>query len=264
MPDKQDNIAIDVNSLLVPVSIIIVGIVVAGAVFFGLKNSRSSGSKESKGGQAEISEKAGDSSPAGRQVQPQNAQVKTSIDDDAILGNKETAEIAIVEFSDFECSFCKRFRDETLDQLKENYIDNGSVILVYRDLPLPFHEPAATREAMAAECAGEQGGDEIYYQFHDKIYEQSPGNGQGISEEKLAEIGVGLGLDKGELKNCIADKEFSEEVKKDAQDAGRVGISGTPGFVVGKLSEDGSVEGVVISGAQPYSVFENAIEQLLK
>jgi len=266
MADQQDTFAININSLLVPASIIFVGIIIAGAVFFGLKNSRSSGLEEPKGGQAEISEKADDPSPASQpeQVQGQNAQVKTSIDDDAILGNKETAEIAIVEFSDYECPFCKKFRDETLDQIKAKYIDNGSVILVYRDFPLPFHEPAASREAMAAECARRQGGDEMYYQFHDMIYKESPGNGQGISEENLAEIGAGLGLDKGELKNCIAGKEFSEDVKKDVQDAGRSGITGTPGFVVGKLSQDGSVEGVVISGAQPYPVFENAIEQLLR
>jgi len=262
MADKQNNIAINTNSLLVPVSIIIVGIVIAGALFFGLKNSRSSSGQTQKPAEV-LGEAVPDQAP-GEQKPQANQEVKTSIDDDAILGNKQTAKVAIVEFSDFECSFCKRFRDETLDQLKANYIDNGSVILVYRDLPLPFHEPAATIEAIAAECAGKQGGDEVYYQFHDKIYEQSPGNGKGLSEENLAEIGNGLGLDKEELKNCIAGKEFSAEVKKDAQDAGSVGINGTPGFVVGILSEDGSVQGVVISGAQPYSVFENAIQKFLK
>ena len=81
-----------------------------------------------------------------------------SIDDDPVLGDKN-APVTIVEFSDYECPFCKRHFDQTLPELIKNYIDTGKVKLVYRDFPLSFHDPMATKEAVAANCAREQGGD---------------------------------------------------------------------------------------------------------
>ena len=80
---------------------------------------------------------------------------KVSVDDDAILGNAN-AKITMIEFVDYECPFCKRFVDETLSQIKSEYIDTGKVKLVMRDLPLSFHQNAH-KESQAAECAREQG-----------------------------------------------------------------------------------------------------------
>lgn len=262
MSDKYEKISVSPKLLSTPIAILLVGVMISGAIFFGLRGSQSSGLDRSKGGQAEVLKETTDSL-AGKQPGQQNTQVKTSIDDDAVLGNKQTAKIAIVEFSDYECPFCKRFRDQTLDEIKANYIDTGKAILVYRDLPLAFHEPAASREAMAAECAKDQQGDQLYFQYHDEIFKTSPGNGSGISVDDLVGIAAGFGLDEGQFRECLEKRKFKNEVDKDAADANRVGITGTPGFVVGKLSQDGSVEGVVVSGAQPYSVFSNIIEQQL-
>lgn len=263
---KQETVAIELKTFLTPMAILLSGLMIAAGLFFGLKNGslpkKASPSDEVEKGQA-AAQPTQAPSPQGQGVLGEQT-AKTSIEDDAVLGNKETAKIAIVEFSDYECPFCQRFWDQTLGQIKENYIDTGKAIFVYRDLPLAFHDPAATREANAAECAGSLGGDEAFYQFHDKIYEQTPGNGQGISEEKLIEIGAGLGLDRASLTKCIQGNNFAEELKKDAQDAAEARILGTPGFVVGALSQDGSVDGVLIKGAQPYSAFKQAIDKLLE
>lgn len=255
---KQDTVAINLSSFLTPAAILLAGLVIAVGLFFGLRGS----TLPEKGPSPIVDQPAQPELPPDQP--PEAGQAVTSIDDDAVMGDKETAQAAIVEFSDYECPFCKRFWSETLPQIKENFIDTGQVILVYRDLPLGFHEPAATREANAAECARDQGDDEVFYQFHDKIYEQTPGNGAGIAEEDLVTIGVDLGLNKEKLTKCIKDQEFAEEIKRDAQDASQAGISGTPGFVIGKLGQDSSFEGVIISGAQPYSNFEQTINKFLK
>jgi len=256
MSEKGKDIISVGSGVLTPVAILLSGLVIAGGLFFGLKGNASNEGKVLPA--QEVAPQAQVPAP-----EEENPKAKTSIDDDAVMGNKDTAKIAIVEFSDFECPFCARFREDALVEIKENYIDTGKAIFVYRDLPLGFHDPAATEESNAAECAGDQGGDEVYYQFHDEIYKQTPGNGTGLSEEDLVAIGVNLGLDKTKLTSCIQDQDFAEEVQKDALDAGQAGISGTPGFVIGKLSDDGTVDGMVVKGAQPFSNFKQVIEEQL-
>jgi len=259
MAENNNNVSIDIKTFVVPGAILLVGIMISGAIFFGLKGPKPSsiGEAGSAGGEA-LGEVA---PPAGEEPVAQLG--KTSIDDDPIMGDRDSAQVAIVEFSDYECSFCNRFRTDTLDQIKEDYIDTGKAILVFRDLPLPFHNPAAEREAMAAECAREQGGDGSYYQFHDQLFETTPGNGVGIDLDGLAKIAGDIGLSGSKLKSCIEGGKYKDEVAKDAVDAAKAGINGTPGFVIGKLAGDGSVEGVVISGAQPYPAFQSAIEDQL-
>ena len=105
---------------------------------------------------------------------------KVSIDDDPILGDKNKAKVAIVEFSDYECPFCQKFHNDTFDQLVENYIDNGKVIYVYRDFPLSFHEPKASEAAAAANCVKEVAGDEKYFEFSKLYYERTKSNGEGL------------------------------------------------------------------------------------
>lgn len=103
-----------------------------------------------------------------------------SIDNDPILGNKN-APVTLVEFSDYECPFCKRHFTQTLSNIKKDYIDTGKVRLVYRDfIAVPSHNPAAEEEAIAANCAREQGGDEVYFKFHDEVFKRTKANGEGI------------------------------------------------------------------------------------
>ncbi len=191
-----------------------------------------------------------------------NDPVKVSVDDDPILGDKN-AKITIIEFSDYECPFCKRHFDETLPQIVKEYINTGKVKLVYRDLPLPFHDPMATTEAIAANCAGVQDGDTGYFKYHDEIFKRTKSNGNGLTIDDLYKISDDLKLNTEKLKTCMNDPKQAEEVKKDMADAGNVGANGTPAFFIGKSTNDGIIESVLTSGAQPFSVFKTIIDELL-
>ncbi len=188
--------------------------------------------------------------------------VKVSIDDDPILGDKN-APVTIIEFSDYECPFCKRHFDQTLPQLVKEYIDTGKVNLVFRDLPLSFHDPMATTEAIAANCAKEQGDDSTYFKYHDEIFKRTKSNGNGLTKDDLYKISDDLKLNTQKLKVCLDDPKQKEEVQKDLTDANSVGASGTPAFFVGRSTSDGTIEAVLTSGAQPFSVFKTIIDELL-
>lgn len=174
---------------------------------------------------------------------PPTAQV--SADDDAVMGNPD-APVEIIEFSDYQCPFCARFFEQTLPQLEQNYIDAGKVKLIYRDFPLSFHQDAQ-KAAEAAECAGDQG---KYWEMHDRIF----GNQQSIGVDSLKQYAQQIGLDTGQFNSCLDSGKYAEEVQKDFSDGQAAGVSGTPTFFI---------NGVKVVGAQPYSVFEQAIEQML-
>jgi len=164
------------------------------------------------------------------------------IDDDAVKGNSN-APVTIVEWSDYECPFCARFYSQTLKQLEKEYIDTGKVRFVYRDFPLSFHKNAQ-KAAEAAECAGEQG---KYFEMHDMLFEKGVSGGITSFKQFAEEIG----LDTAEFDECLDSEAMASEVQKDFIDGQKVGIKGTPGFVINKQ---------VVSGAQPFSVFQQIIE----
>jgi len=168
-------------------------------------------------------------------------------DDDPFLGD-ENAPVTIVEFSDYECPFCARFYSQTLNQIKSKYVDTGKVKFVYRDFPLAFH-PQAEPSAIAANCAGMQG---KYFEFHDKIFDN--GGAGGKSSTDYRRWAQELSLDVAAWESCLNDPQQKLEIQKDMQDGTAVGIRGTPGFII---------NGQLVSGAQPFSVFEQIIESQL-
>ena len=107
----------------------------------------------------------------GEQLPSQNAKVEVSADDDAILGDKK-ATVEIIEFSDYQCPFCRKFWTETFSQIKKDYIDTGKVKFVYRDFPLESIHPASMPSAIALECVREKGGDAAYFKMHDKVFSE--------------------------------------------------------------------------------------------
>lgn len=194
---------------------------------------------------------------------PAPTSAKVSIDDDPVLGEKN-AQVTLIEFSDYECPFCKRHFDETYPNLKKDYIDTGKVKLVYRDYPLPFHDPMATVEAIAANCARDQGGDIAYFKFHDEIFKRTTSNGNGLSKDKVYAIASDLSLNGDDLKSCVEAEKYKDEVQKDIADGAAAGASGTPTFFIGKSDSTGTIEGNILVGAQPYTAFQSAIDNLLK
>ena len=207
------------------------------------------------------------SAPTQQAAAPQPAEdtspKQVSVDDDPVLGDKN-APITLIEFSDYECPFCKRHFDQTLPQLRKDYIDTGKVKMVFRDFPLSFHDPMATTEAIAANCAREQGGDPAYFKFHDEIFRKTTSNGNGLSKDKIYTIATDLGLNTDNLKSCVEAEKYKDEVSKDIADGSASGVSGTPGFFIGKSSPDGKITGTPLVGAQPYAAFKTIIDQQLK
>ncbi len=204
---------------------------------------------------------AGTQAAAAQPQQPTKGVV--SIDDDPILGDK-SAPVTIVEFSDYECPFCKRHFDQTHQELVKKYIETGKVKLVFRDFPLSFHDPMATKEAVAANCAKEQGGDKKYFEFHDEIFKRTISNGNGLNDEKIQTIAKDLGLNTGKFTTCLSNQSQADEVKKDIADGAAAGVSGTPAFLIGKTTKDGKIEGDLVVGAQPFAAFQAVIDPLLQ
>ncbi len=188
---------------------------------------------------------------------------KASVDDDPILGDKN-APVTIVEFSDYECPFCKRHFENTYQQLVKEYVDKGKVRIVYRDFPLSFHEPMASQEAVAANCARVQGGDKKYFEFHDEIFKRTTSNGNGLDDAKIQTIASDLKLNISTFTSCLSDTTNAGEVRKDIADGSAAGASGTPSFLIGKTSPDGNIDGDLVVGAQPFAAFKAVIDPLLQ
>tara|TARA_Y100000296_G_scaffold74291_1_gene92646 strand:- start:3696 stop:4406 length:711 start_codon:yes stop_codon:yes gene_type:complete len=190
-------------------------------------------------------------------VQPTqpSGKVSASIDDDAVLGDSD-APVTIIEFSDYECPYCKRHHDETFPLIKSQYIDTGKAKYVFRDftptLVNPNYHPNAVNAAMATECVGEEG-DEAYWKMLDKVFSNQGSN----SLDNLKSLASGLGYD---INTCLDSKKYESEVQKDFVDGQSAGIQGTPGFVIMKTGDD---EGTLVSGAYPFSTFQQIIESEL-
>jgi len=176
-------------------------------------------------------------------VPGETGRAQVSADDDAVKGDKN-AKVTIIEFSDYECPFCQRFYSQTLSQIDEQYIKTGKVKLVYRDFPLTSIHQNAQKAAEAAECAGEQG---KYWEMHNTLFEKGVSGGVNTFKTYSKDIG----LDQGKFNTCLDSGKMTEEVRKDLRDGESYGVSGTPAFFV---------NGKIISGAQPFSVFQQAIE----
>ncbi len=171
--------------------------------------------------------------------------MKTLVDDDDVKGDPK-APVTIVEFSDYECPFCARFYEQTFLQINEKYIKTGKVKFVYRDFPLSFHSQAQ-KAAEAAECAGEQG---KYYDMHDLLF----GKGVQGGVASFKQYAKDLQLDSTKFDTCLDSGKMAAETKKDMADGAAAGVQGTPGFFV---------NGVEISGAQPFEVFQQVIDAAL-
>jgi len=179
--------------------------------------------------------------------------IEVSEDNDPFLGSKN-APVVVIEFSDYQCPFCRSFWKDSLSQLKKEYVDTGKARFVYRDYPLSFH-PMAASYAQAAECAGDQN---KYWEMHDKIFGEQEKKGQGtvqftVQDVKKWALDIGLSADK--FNKCLDSEKYKSEVEKDFNDGSVAGVSGTPAFFINGRS---------IVGAQPYNAFKAIIEEELK
>ncbi|MBI4894698.1 MAG: DsbA family protein [Candidatus Aenigmarchaeota archaeon] len=186
------------------------------------------------------------------QQQP-SQQVSLSVDDDPTMGSKD-APIIVYEFSDYQCPFCERFFSASLPQIKQNYIDTGKILFVYKDFPLTQIHPGAMPAAIYAKCANDQG---KWVAFHDAVFKNQGALQQG--QAGLDSLATQAGLDMTALASCASDPSAQKEVENDLNTGIAVGVTGTPSFFIGS-PEKGFVN---VVGAQPYDVLRQAIDQKL-
>jgi protein-disulfide isomerase len=192
-----------------------------------------------------------------RQVQETAKKVRRpSPDRDHIRGNPR-ATISLIEYSDFECPFCKRFH-ETPGKLLETHGDQLN--WVYRHYPLGFHNPGAQKQAEATECASELGGGDAFWRYTDALYGRTTSGGKGFPVEQLAPLAEELGLNRLDFEKCLESGRYATRVKEDLDEGSAIGITGTPGTI---LLNNKTGEVRLLSGALPESTLAASIGELL-
>lgn len=171
-----------------------------------------------------------------------------------MLGRPD-APVTMVEFTDLQCPFCNRFAVTTFDQLKRDYIDTGKVRFISRDFPLDFH-PQAIPAAKASRCAGDQG---KFWDLRIALVK----NASQLSPAFIAQQAGALNLDMKQFDACMKSTQYDAAITRDMTEGAGFSVNGTPTFFVGKTTAQG-FEGFRIVGAQPYAVFQQRLEGLLK
>lgn len=224
------------NNYVLPVVIIIAGLLIAGAVFFG--------------GKAQVPTPGGNGT--GQAI---NFRLVDSTDH--ILGNPN-AQVKVIEYADLECPYCKQFQT-TMNQVMSFYGQSGQVAWVFRHFPLGQIHSKAPNEAAAAECAADQGGNTAFFAFIDKLYEVTPGE-NNLDPAQLPVIAKDVGLNVDQFNTCLASGKNAAKVQASYSDAIAAGGQGTPYILI---SINGSKDAVVLNGAQPYDSMRAAIDAVL-
>lgn len=251
------------QKLAVPIAIVIAGAMIAVSLFFVNQRPATTG-----GTQGTVAEEI-------RGVQ----------DDDHILGNPN-ADIVIVEYSDTECPFCKQFHT-TMHSIIAEYGGDGKVAWVYRHFPIPQLHPKAPKEAEALECAAEQGGNDMFWKYTDKVYETTESNnaldngvyntpddipvgqdGKPWYTEKtprsttdagqLSDIAKDLGLDVAKFEDCLKSGKYKSKIDADVAEVVASGGQGTPHSIILVNGEQ-----IPVEGAQPLETLKGIIDSML-
>lgn len=176
------------------------------------------------------------------------------VDPAALRHVRGSGDYTIVEYSDTECPFCKRFHS-TMQQVLKDY--DGKVRWAYKQFPLASLHSKAPREANATECAAEQG---KFWEYLDLVMERTNSN-NSLPDDELFTIADDLSLDRGTFDDCVKNDKYKDVVDGDAAEAQTVGGTGTPYSLV--IDQDGNIVDV-ISGAQPYTAIAATLDSLVK
>lgn len=189
--------------------------------------------------------------------QPQAAgQVKPVTKADHIKGDINKAKVFLIEYSDMECPFCKRFHP-TMEQAYGSY--GTDVAWVWRHFPLSFHQNAQ-KEAEATECAAELGGNTVFWKYLDTVMERTTAGGTGFALDQLVPLAKELGLNEAKFKECLDSGKYASKIQQDLNEGQQAGVTGTPGTVL--LTRGG--ETAIISGAQPIEQVKATVDRYVK
>ena len=161
------------------------------------------------------------------------------------------APVTIIEFADFQCPYCGRFFAETKPQIDEQYMQSGKVRFGYFDFAFLGQE--SNWAAEAAECASDQN---KFWEYHDTLYSSQSGENQGaFNKNNLKKFAEELGLDTSAFNECLDSGKYTQLIKEESSAASSIGVRSTPTFLI---------NGQPLVGAQPFEVFQQTIDPLLK
>lgn len=239
------------QKLSMPVAVIITGVIIAGAIFVSNRGNSNTVAQAPTGNQP--AQQAPTPQPSGSTDAVRPVTEKNHVRGDI------NAPVKIVEYSDFECPFCKRFHD-TMKQVMDEYGEDGRVAWVYRHFPLEqLHPVKAMREAVASECVKELGGNDAFWQFTDRFYELTPSNNRTDVDTLIPQIVGEIGLAGAAFDECWASDRYDTHIQEDVENAIATGGRGTPWSIV--IGPDGTT--YPLSGAQPYEAVKQLIELAL-
>jgi protein-disulfide isomerase len=170
------------------------------------------------------------------------------------------APVTLIEYSDYDCPFCKRHAETVMPALIEDYVNTGKLRFIMREYPIDRLHPRATAASEAVLCAGDQGD---YWGMHDAMFANQKAN----TDDDFRNMVADLGLDVDAFNACMESDKFTQQIRSDIAEGQGLGVSGTPSFVVGLTDpEDSNTVNLTkfIRGAQPLPSFKAAIDELLK
>lgn len=193
--------------------------------------------------------------PAAPAEQALNAVV--SVEGEPFKGDKN-AKLTLVEFSEYQCPFCGRYLRDTYPTIDKEYVQTGKLKYVFRDLPLESIHKNAFKAAEAAHCAGEQN---KFWEMHDRLFS----NQNALEPAMLSAHAQAINLDGPKFQKCSEGGKYAAEIRKDINDANKIGITGTPTFVIGLTQpNDPKIKVLrVLRGAQGVNAFKAAFDELL-
>lgn len=227
------------ESLTIPLAIILAGALVAGAIIY------SNGSVPTAAAPTEPTP-----SEAAQKEAPKGVALIRA--DDHVRGNP-SAELLVIEYSDIQCPFCKRFHD-TMLQVMANEGKDGSIAWAYRHFPLDSIHPEARPAGIAAECAAALGGNDAFWKFSDALFADQP----KLSETMYKSVAASLGLPATSFASCLSDEAKKARVERDFQEGVSIGVRGTPYSLIVNQKTGKQVP---VPGALPYEQMKSLIAQ---
>ncbi len=228
------------NTIGIPIAIVIAAALIAGAIIY---SGRTTGNPVQVGNGTQNAQETGE------------IEVAPVTKDDHIRGNPN-ASIVIVEYSDYDCPFCKNFHD-TMNRIMAEYGADGKVAWVYRHFPLEQLHPNAPKIAEASECVAELGGNEAFWKFSDLVFSERATN-EPTNITRLSEFAEKSGVNKSAFTECLDSGKYTKAIEDATVAALKTGARGTPYSILMVGDQQG-----VINGAQPYTTVKQMIDTVL-
>lgn len=242
MPDKPAR-----NKATIPVVVGLVAALITGVMLLAPTLAGSGEGNDSAGRPVSGVSRDGSRPPADPENDPFAQLVRRDPEDPTALGDVD-APVVMINYSEFQCPFCGKFARDTEPTLVEEYVEDGTLRIEWRDFP--YLGPESTTAAKAARAAGAQ---DKFWEFHDAMFaDQQPPNSGKLTEDFLVGIAEQIGLDTGKFRADLNSPWAAKAVEKDFAEGQQIGVTGTPAFIV---------NGRPIMGAQPTEVFVEAVEQ---